>query len=250
MRTVNFQKDVIWAIAYKMGLDPDVSIGALTGDEAEAYVAFVNIWVRRLWDKLDFPEWTLIEERTPDANHYVAFEQSNKTPIGRVYKVYLRDPATNRGPIDTPFRLLISGIHVGFNHGATVFIKFTKRAPTFTSVPWNAATTYGIGGLVFDPASGNCYSSLQADNTNHAVTDAVWWALVEFPFAICDPVVRGAYSDALREEGQTDKAQAEEQGATTGQIERASVFTSTPRDPLSDQQPPAGGRYRDVAQTA
>jgi hypothetical protein len=248
MRTVNFRNDVLWAIAQLLGQDPTPPASDLDPEQAASLTSFINAWVRRLYDKLDWPEWTVIEPRAPDANHYVSFDQAAETPIGKVFKVYLRNPDATRGPLETPFRLSANGIHCGYEHGANVWIKFGLRAPQFTSTPWKSTVTFALGDLTFDPTTGNCYSSIQGNNTNHAVTDATWWAVIPFPYAICEPVVHGAYSDALREEGQTDKAAAEEQAVTALILERASSFTAADYGPLTDRQPPAS-QYR-TAQTA
>ena len=233
IRSVNFRDDVIFSIAFSLGLDPRRD---LVTDQVNAFVSYINRWVRRLCDKMDWPEWTVIEQRTPDVNHYVDFDQSLQTPIGRVFKVYLADPDLNRGPLDTPFKLSSKGIHVGFDHGSTVFIKFGKRAPSFTIIPYAGATTYAKDAVVFDPASGNCYVSLQAANTGNALTNAAFWALQPFPFVIADAVVRGAYSECLRDMGQADKAAVEEQGAGALAGERAGAVLADANDQLTDQQ--------------
>ena len=240
IRSVNFRDDVIFAIAFSLGLDPRRD---LVSDQVNAWTSYVNRWVRRLWDKMDWPEWTVTEQRTPDVSHYVDFDQVSQTPIGRVFKVYLADPDLNRGPLDTPFRLGPKGVHCGFDHGAAVWIKFGKRAPSFTIVPYAATTTYAKDAVVYDPASGNNYISLQNANTGQALTNATWWALQAFPFAIADAVVRGAYGEALRDMGQTEKAMAEEQGAGALAGERAGSTLADDYDQLTDQQKPTP-RYR------
>ena len=53
MRTANFRDDVLWAIAYKMGLDPEVD---LLKNQAYALASFINAYVRRLWDASDWPD--------------------------------------------------------------------------------------------------------------------------------------------------------------------------------------------------
>jgi hypothetical protein len=69
------------------------------------------------------------------------------------------------------------------------------------------------------------------------------WELVPFPYALVEPVVRGAYSDALREAGQTDKALTEEQGAVQEGADRINKAIAPAYDVLTDQQRPAP-RYR------
>ena len=40
---------------------------------------------------------------------------------------------------------------------------------------WSGATTYALGAQVLDATATRIYESLQASNTNHALTDASWW---------------------------------------------------------------------------
>jgi hypothetical protein len=224
----------MYALAYKMGLDP---INDLLDDQAKAYVSFINAWMRRLWDRFDWPEWTVIEQRTP-VGHYVDPAQV----IGRVLRVYLADPSTVQGVLDTPFKLNAQGIFVGFEHGTNVWIKYIEPAPQFTSTPWASGTTYGLGTLSYEPVGGNVYTSIQASNTNHPpAANPAWWELVAFPTEIIDLVLRGSYADALREDGQNEKGVAEEQAVITEAQQKIQSRRGLPYDLLTDQlQPPAG----------
>ncbi len=242
MRTVNFRDTVLHGIAQLMGLDPRKD---LRTDQLLAWATFVNLWVMKVWDKFDWPEWTIIRERTPNALHTVSFEEEGLFPLGRVHKVYLFDPREVRGPVDTPFRLSADGVHVGFDHGPTVWIKFTKRAPQFSGDLFLPAKMYPKNHVVYNPAGGNCFLSLVEDN-NFALSNTAKWELVEFPYQIAEPVVKGAYSDALRDDGQTDKAMAEEQRAMQALGERASAQIAQDYDLLTDQQIPKP-RYRSRA---
>jgi hypothetical protein len=133
-------------------------------------------------------------------------------------KVYLADPSTVQAVLDTPFHLNASGIHVGFEHGTNVWIKYTKAAPQYTSLPFSTTTTYAKDQLTYDPTVGNVYISLQNANTNHAPAGSpTWWTLVPFPLEIVELIVEGAYADALREDGQFDKG-AERQQAVLGEL--------------------------------
>jgi hypothetical protein len=67
---------------------------------------------------------------------------------------------------------------------------------------------------------------------------SLWWTYIAFPLAIVDQVVRGAYADALREQGQPDKAGPEEQQVPTEQTIHTAAFASKQYDGLSDQQVP------------
>lgn len=166
MRVASFRDDVLWAIAYKLGLDPAKEF--LT-DEGESLASYINAWVRRTWDSADFPEWATIKEFAPDQNHIVfwrSFPSGEPSPVvlSRPLKVYLVDPRLSPYPIDTPFREWDEGLHVGFDHGASVWIKYLGTAPRFTSVKWDATRSYGGGELTYSPQSGECYKSLVAGN--------------------------------------------------------------------------------------
>jgi hypothetical protein len=69
-----------------------------------------------------------------------------------------------------------------------------------------------------------------------------------FPLALVEPVVRGAYADALREGGQLDKATTEEQGAVSDLASRQSRIVAPPYNPLTDQDRPKP-RYRYASPT-
>src|SRR4029077_4864322 len=171
MRTIPF-KEVLWSVAYKLGLDPAQEF--LT-DEGESLCSYINAWVRRSWDLQDFPEWTTIKEFGPAANHMVpwrAFPVGAPEPVllSRPLKVYLVDPRVSPYPIDTRFREWDEGLHGGFDHGATVWIKYMPVAPSFTSVKWDSARSYGNGELTYSPVSGECYQSLISGNLGNDPT--------------------------------------------------------------------------------
>jgi hypothetical protein len=171
MRTIPF-KEVLWSVAYKLGLNPAQEF--LT-DEGESLCSYINAWVRRTWDAQDWPEWTTIKEFTPATNHMVpwrAFPVGTPAPVllSRPLKVYLVDPRLSPYPIDARFREWDEGLHVGFDHGATVWIKYIPAAPRFTSVKWDSGRTYGNGELTYSPLSGECYSSLISGNVGNDPT--------------------------------------------------------------------------------
>jgi hypothetical protein len=69
-----------------------------------------------------------------------------------------------------------------------------------------------------------------------APTGSGYWELVPFPKAIADAVMRGATADLMREWGQEDKAQAEEQVVPTESDISSGDFTTMPSPPLTGQQ--------------
>jgi hypothetical protein len=200
MRTINFRDGVLWAIAYKMGLDPATNFQR---NQAYAIATYINSWVRRLWDSADFPEWTVTARFIPSTAPLVAHNVNwNQPPhdyvriggdtdgpsgvddvdqlapgpevplIGKVLKVYLVDPRTTWAPVETPFRLGHLGIHCGFDHGPSVWIKYIPRCPRFTANEWIAATRYNKDDLVYSPTSGECYKSKSSNNLGHDPSQA------------------------------------------------------------------------------
>jgi hypothetical protein len=87
--------------------------------------------------------------------------------LGKVLKVYLVDPRTTWLPVDTPFRLEDLGVHVGFEHGNSVWIKYVTRAPKFTATEWDSSITYNKADLAYSPTTGNCYISKTSNNLGH-----------------------------------------------------------------------------------
>jgi hypothetical protein len=172
MRTIPF-REILWAVAYELGLDPAED---LHGEQADAYASYINSWVRQLWHGADWPEWTRTEPRTPDTRHIVSYEAPLGAPatpdsrIGRALKLYLNDPETVAPPLESPLRLTNKGIHCGFEHGTQVWIKFQPPAPQFTARVWDAAVTYHRAELVYSPVNGECYVSNSGGNQGHDPT--------------------------------------------------------------------------------
>lgn len=176
MRNASFRDDVLWAIAYRRGLDPGVDF---LKDQARAYASYINAWVRRLWDTSDWPEWALIHRFVPDpASHIIRYEAApddvqpefyEQVKIGKILKVYLTDPRLvgGWGPFDTPFRMFERGYHVGYDHGPRVWIKYLTRAPKFSSDEWDEDKSYSKGNVVYVSRRGECFISLANGNRGH-----------------------------------------------------------------------------------
>lgn len=239
-RSVNFRDNVLWPLAYALGLDPTVEF---LNDQAAALTNYINNWVRKSWDSTDWPEWTDIQPFTPDSNHLVPYVYTPSgqppTTISRVFKVYLLDPHVSQGAYDTPFRLLDDGIHCGFEHGTTVWIRFIVSPPIYSSDEWNPSTTYNLGQRTYSPVTGESYISLVTNNQgNDPSTSPGQWMDILFPFALQDIVFRGAYADCLKEWGQNEKAAASEQLAMQEGQARAAAYLAPTSDKLSDQTQP------------
>lgn len=173
MRVANFRDDVLWSIVRLQGQDPKKN---LDDDQAAAIVSFVNAWVRRTYDAKDYPEWTQtlpFVVGTGGLAHIVPYSsipfpstlENDRVMIGRVFKAYLQDPKTTPfRPLDTPHTMRPEGVHVGFEHGSLIWLKFIEQPPQFTSEVWVPTHSFSIGELTYSPISGQCYKSLANAN--------------------------------------------------------------------------------------
>jgi hypothetical protein len=234
MRSANYVWDLMVPLVQKMGI---TTANNLLVDLAQAYGVFINGAVKKLHDRFDFPDFVLLEQRTPDANHYIPWEQSTQKVIHRALKVYQRDPRVTIPQFEIPFHLDVNGVHCGYDHGTSVWLRFMEPAPQFSGSIWFSSLTYKIGDQLLDMnGDGNNYISLQNSNTNHQpYLSPTWWQLVPFPESIADLTVRLAFCETLREDGQFDKAQAEEAAVIQEAISKVAAMINVAFDTISDQ---------------
>lgn len=177
MRTIPF-REVLHAVAEKFGLDPEQS-NFLT-NEAIPIGKSIDQWVRRTYDSKDFPEWTQTHQFAPDGNHMIPWNDAIaldvvgppstigiKVNIGRPLNVFLIDPRTTDAPVETDFTLRSDGIHVGFDHGSSVWIKYMEPAPRFTAEQWRADRTYAKDDIAYSYTTGEVYKSKVGGNIGH-----------------------------------------------------------------------------------
>lgn len=154
-------------------------------------------------------KWTLLTTFA----RYVALDQTGQTPIGEVSRVCRNDPRlypTKPGAVN--FDITYQGIVPDRRAGVQVYVEFRLRPPQFTAVVWDAVTVFAVGDVRYDDATGDCYKAVQA-GANHSVTDAAFWSKVAFPQRLKSFVETASYADALRGDGQTGKALAEQGNA-------------------------------------
>lgn len=146
---------------------------------------------------------------------YIAYEQTGQTAIDAVKRVTKRDPRVYpRNPFEIPFTTAALGVQVAANAPAEVWVGFRLRPNQFTSTAWSGTTTYGLNGLSYVSATGECYVSLQAGNLNqNPVTQTAYWRKVDFPEVLASFVERAAFSDALKDQKQTDRSNNELEAA-------------------------------------
>jgi hypothetical protein len=214
MRTVTF-KSVLDEVVLLKGFQPDQL--DLSASQALVMAKYIERWCRKGWEYAFWPEWTLVEARTP-VSSVVSLEQAGQTRIGEVDGVFKseKEARLDYGRVD--FVLTASGIDLSHTTGApaTPYIKFRKRPPKFTTEAWSEANTgaYDEGYVVYFPATvssqlaGECYE-LQGDGNG-----SYDWVKQDLPAIMKDVVVMGAYSECLKQEGKHEDAARRAQEAT------------------------------------
>jgi hypothetical protein len=105
--------------------------------------------------------------------------------------------------------------------------------PFFTGVQSSLDTVSPSATFTIDKTMG-----LVSMDTEITPPGATFWELVPFPLVLVDQVVRGAYAEALKEGGQTDKGAAEEQIMPSENQVATGKFDAPQYPPLTDQQKP------------
>lgn len=135
----------------------------------------------------------------------IDYDQTGETPIGAVREVYDRDPTIHfESANQIDFRLR-DKIYVAGSQ-ARVWVELRERPPEWAGDDWSAATTYAVGDQVFSAPHGDFYRSLQAGNTNHAVTDAIYWERIDVPHVLRDAVAHAICAELLNTDEKPEAA--------------------------------------------
>lgn len=201
-------KSVLHGVARRMGLDPEVD---LLASQAAALTENIEARLREYWEAFDWPELLVYEERAA-TSLVVPWEDTGKTPMGEAFGVWNADPRATSAAKEIAWSYVATGILLAVGSPATVWVCFRSRPPSLSSEDWDAATAYVVGDLAYQASDGEIYRCIQ-NNTNHAPPSASYWTKVDFPYVLAPCVRQGAYADALRGDGQNDKARSEEQRA-------------------------------------
>lgn len=207
MRTVTF-KSVLDEVVLLKGFQPDQL--DLSSSQALLMAKIIERWTRIGWEYAFWPEWTLVEARTP-ASSVVSLDQAGQTKIGEIQGVYSTAKKAWQECNAVEYQLTASGIDLTHTTGApaTPYIKFRRRPPRFTTEAWNAdnVANYEAGYIVYYPQTvssqlaGECYQLESDGNGSYS------WVKQDMPTILKDAVIHGAHSDIKRQDGKVDEAE-------------------------------------------
>lgn len=188
MRRVTFST----LLAATAALDGGRDIATINADTKASYAECLTTALRYAWNWAEWPELQRTRERTPSSG-LITWEESGQPDMGTIYGVTIDDPNTTVNPRPVLWRYDASGLGIRvFDVTGNVFVRHSRKAPELTTTAWASGTTYATGAVAYDATTGECYESLQGSNTNHAVTDATWWRVIEIPHLLRTALPRGA----------------------------------------------------------
>lgn len=138
--------------------------------------------------------WESMDITTVDT--YIAYDQTDQRPIGRVIGAYSVDPSFNGCCGGLWFRPTEKGVSVRGSGNPTAFITYLMPLPEYSIVAYSPGRTYNRGEVIFYPLTGECYQAIANTATIPSTTD---WRWVPFLQKWATFVVEGAYSDCLTE---------------------------------------------------
>lgn len=125
----------------------------------------------------------------------VAYEQEGQTAIGDVRFIWDRDPESlPRAARPQKFRLRADYVQV-LDLANVVWVEFRIRLPVFAGAKRTDTAAYAAGVTVYDTATGDFWTSLEAINAGESPTsDPAKWTRVEFPYVLAEYVAQSAYA--------------------------------------------------------
>ncbi|MEI8045374.1 MAG: hypothetical protein WCL11_28455, partial [Verrucomicrobiota bacterium] len=95
----------------------------------------------------------------------------------------------------------------------SVFVEFRLQPSSFTVTPWDGSKAYAIGDSIYRATTGECYQASQESTGNAPEESSAYWDLIPMPAVLADYVQAAAYAEALKVDGENDKAIIEKQAA-------------------------------------
>jgi len=148
---------------------------------------------------------------------FIDYNQTGETPIWEAPSVCAsrRDPRVFPG---NPWTISTGRNDRGITFpGCTVnvvWLRFWGAPPVFTSTSFSSTTAYAAGVTIYDPTTGDCWTSTAATTAGQSPSSTpAKWSKVEFPFVLSAYAKRMAQADVLRDQKQTSRAQDEQLAA-------------------------------------
>jgi hypothetical protein len=208
MRETSYEK-ILTGVAARMGLD---SLAAIQASTRASLTEYLNSRIDVAWGWDRWPELCTFELRnvvTVDGVRYIPLESGALTPIGEIFGLFIDNPDTTLSPRETSWALRSDRIILDPSRQETqLYIYYRTRPSQYSSVLWSAASSYAAGDIVRF-TDGHCYLATAA-STGQTPPNASFWEKIPVPAILSEYLKSSIYSDTLREDGQIDKAQAEE----------------------------------------
>jgi len=208
MRETSYEK-ILTGVAARMGLDSTASLQASTRASLTEYLNS-RIAVGWSWDR--WPELCTFELRdvvTVDGVRSIPLESGSLDPLGEIFGLYIDNPDAILSPRETQWALRSDRIILDPSRSETqLYIHYRTRPSQYSSVSWSAASAYAAGDIARF-TDGHCYLATAA-STGETPNVSASWVKVPVPLILSEYLKSSIYSDTLREDGQIDKAQAEE----------------------------------------
>jgi len=120
---------------FQDGVAALIGIDDLQDVEKNQLNAYFNKWIRIAWERWEWPEVMVIEERTPDSNGLIDYEQAGETVVSGFFDIYNKDPFGSTAPKKYAFYLDGNGARLTNwdSDDGTVFVRLRKRASTYTT---------------------------------------------------------------------------------------------------------------------
>jgi hypothetical protein len=180
-------------------------IETMTTAQKAAANQFINRNIKAGWEFFEWP-WSLrTEERTPDSNNLIEYEQAGETVIADVITCYRYDPYGTQGVVELAYQLNSGGIQ--FFEGNTydpTYVYFREGPPIYTGADYAAMTSYVIGDKAFYPTTGDYYLCI-ANTTGNVPSNTTYWLRLTIPYDLMEYVVAASCGDLLLANGQNDR---------------------------------------------
>lgn len=232
----NSFKELLWALAYAEGRNPDPAAGDLdinanwTGQTIAHLSRAIDDFWRPSKPDIAWPSTVDAKSVTPTAGKF----QRSDIAESDWFSVWSEDPRPlfASGDFYSHLRLRAvedaSGIVVG-NGPSSVFVFYRLPAPEFTQTAVNTGSTYNtVGTLVYDAAgTGHVYKSKATGALGNALTDTDKWTKQTVPVNLVKMLIYRA--EAYRAEAKSNPEMAADKHAKADAEFQAEIDRVSPK---------------------